>query len=71
MKAIAECSGVHYATVSRAVKDQERRDAADCRVARPDPVVFHGVPLVKRLRVKRWTGLTREDWARVKRQLGR
>ncbi|MGB7989640.1 MAG: hypothetical protein WCF44_09590 [Candidatus Methylophosphatis roskildensis] len=27
MKAIAEYFGVHYATVSRAVKDRERRDA--------------------------------------------
>ena len=38
---------------------------------RRNPGLLHGVPLVKRLRVKRWTGLTREDWARVKQQLGR
>ena len=45
MKAIAEYFGVHYATVSRAVKDQQRRDAADCHVARPDPA---GLTRVKR-----------------------
>ena len=42
-------------------------DAIRRHLTKPSPM--DGVPILRRLRIKRWTALSREDWQRVKQLL--